>query len=533
MGDTLKEFKLRFGEDGTTVLLDCNIIPENLDALVVTISNELEALGIKNIPDIEKIKSQLRHASDNDPHLENFVLIKEEPPDSLLRVTYDRMAVLLNCHINANDLDALVDAICNEFESHGFNDVPDKTELKTKLQHESEDNLHLVDFVLIEGKSPESPEDGRVDWNGDFFNTGFILDKETGKVDYREKAAHESVTKGMLLGVEIPAEKGKDGFDVFGKLIPAEEPVTYYPAIGENIRFDMNKNAYYAEIDGRVRLVNDVLCVDEVYIVEEDVDMTTGNISHSGAIVVNRDVLNGAKIECVGDIEIHGIIENAEIRSGGNLTVHGGIRQAEGHRIVAEGGVFTKYINGGDVQAKKDVIVTREIINSTVKTHGAVTIPRGRIVGGEIIATRGVFAGWTGSKVSVPTTIVAGADFCVRSKQNLRKMRIKRLESEITQLKNYANSIMARSESASNNCQEEYLEKQDKILEMEQDLQNMIVDEKQLESKSLDRSKKIVEVKEKLFPQTTICLDNLRLTVKEEINGPVQARIVDGKIKIE
>ncbi|MHC4268103.1 MAG: DUF342 domain-containing protein [Planctomycetota bacterium] len=533
MGDTLKKIKLRFAKDGTTVLLDCDIIPESLDALVVTICNELEALGIKNIPGREKLKTQLHHASDNDPHLVEFVLIKSEPTVSLLRVTNDGMAVLLNCHINTDDLDALVDAICDELEALGIKDIPDKVELKTQLHQWAEDDLHLVDFVLIKGEPAESPKDGRVDWSGDFFNSGFILDKETGKVDYREKAANESVTKGMLLGHHVPAEKGKDGLDVYGKLLPADKPVTYYPAVGENVRFDMNKNAYYAEINGRVRLIHDVLYVDEVYIVEEDVDITTGNISHSGAIVVNRDVLNGAKIESVGDIEIHGTVENAEIRSGGNITVHGGIRQSEGHRIVAEGGIFTKYINGGDVQAKKDIVVTREIVNSTVETLGAVMIPRGRIIGGKVVALRGIFTGQTGSKVSIPTMLVAGADFSVRSKHNLRKIRIKRIETEITQLKNYIDSFMARPESASDNCQEEYMEKHAKIAEMEQELQGLIEEEKGPESKSSDRVKKLVVVHEVLFPKTIICLDYERLMVEEEINGPVQAQIVNGKIKIE
>ena len=58
-----------------------------------------------------------------------------------------------------------------------------------------------------------------------------VPDNETGKVDYREKAAHESVTKGMLLGHQVPAEKGKNGLDVYGKLVPAEEPEIYYPTV--------------------------------------------------------------------------------------------------------------------------------------------------------------------------------------------------------------------------------------------------------------------------------------------------------------
>ena len=50
-------------------------------------------------------------------------------------------------------------------------------------------------------------------------------------------------------------------------------------------------NAYYSEANGWVCLVNDTIYVDEVYTIPKDVDFTTGNISHTGAIMVNRDVL--------------------------------------------------------------------------------------------------------------------------------------------------------------------------------------------------------------------------------------------------
>jgi len=234
-----------------------------------------------------------------------------------LRVSEDGTAVLLDCDISTVELDTLVGNISKELEELGIKDPPDQKQLKDQLQQIAAEIPRLEDFVLIKGEPPVPPRHGRVEWDGDFFNTGFVADKETGKVDYREKAAHESVIKGALLGHQIPAEEGKDGLNVFGEPIPAEVSETYYPEIGENVRFDTNKKAYYAEESGRVRLVNDTLFVDEVYTIEKDVDITTGNIFHTGSVVVNRDVLGGAKIEAAGNIEVSGIIENAEIRAGG------------------------------------------------------------------------------------------------------------------------------------------------------------------------------------------------------------------------
>lgn len=216
MEEAHKEFNLRVAEDGVTVLLDCDIATDELDELVAAISNELEALGIKDPPDQEQLKEQLRHAAEEDPHLVDFVLIEGKPPVPLLKVTEDGLAVLLNCDVTTDELDEIVTAIGNELKELGIKDPPDQKQLKKQLQLVAKGNPHLVDFILIKGEPPVPPQPGRVEWDGDFFNTGFVADKKTGKVDYREKKAHESVFKDALLGHQIPAKEGKDGRDVFG-----------------------------------------------------------------------------------------------------------------------------------------------------------------------------------------------------------------------------------------------------------------------------------------------------------------------------
>jgi hypothetical protein len=374
---------------------------------------------------------------------------------------------------------------------------------------------------------------GRVEWEGDFFNTGFVAGKEAGRVDYREKTSQGSVHKGALLGHQIQIKEGEDGFNVFGKKVPVEEPVEYYPQVGENIRFDANKKAYYAEKSGRVRLINDILSVDEVYAVDEDVDISTGNIIHTGAVVVQRDVLGGAKIEAAGNIEVRGIIENAEIQAGGDLIVHGGIRQSEGHKVVVEGGINAMYIDGGNIQANKDIVVSREIINSTLHTLGAVVIPKGRIVGGEIVALRGIYVGQAGSKSYTPTVLVAGEDYSVRGKQNLKKIKIQRLTQELEQLKNFLDKAMQDSESNLGQDMEKHAEEQAKMLEMEQELQVLVAEANDISSEAVDRTGKVVVVEEILYPKTTICLGDEKLIVTEECVGKIEAKIVKGKIKLE
>lgn len=449
-----------------------------------------------------------------------------------LRVTEDKMAVLLDCDVITDELDSLVIDISNEFETLGIKEPPDKEQLKEQLYHAVAENPHLVDFVLIKGKPPVPPQHGRVNWAGDFFNTGFVKDKKTGKINYREKAAHESVKKGALLGRQNPVKEGEDGQDAFGESIPAEKPIEYYPKVGGNVRFNKNENAYYADVNGRVRLVNDTLYVDNVYTIQEDVDITTGNISHTGAVVVNKDVLKGAKVEAIGNIEVHGVVESAEIRTSGNLTVHGGIMQSDDQRIVVEGSINAKFIHGGDIQANKDIVVEKEIINSTVKTLGSVIISRGRVVGGEIVALRGIFVRQSGTRAYTPTVLVAGKNFSVKNKISLKNIKIKRIGEELAKLKCFIDTFTANPESISMHSQEEYTKKQVKISELEQELQNLIKEVENIKSKAMSRAKKLIVVEKMLYPKTTLCLEDERLTIEKESSGPIRAKIVKGKIEL-
>lgn len=160
-------------------------------------------------------------------------------------------------------------------------------------------------------------------------------------------------------------------------------------------------------------------------------------------------------------------------------------------------------------------------------------IPRGCIVGGEIVALRGIYVGRAGSKTYTPTVLVAGQDFSVRGKLNLKKIEIKKLAQELEQLKNFIDKVMTNFESNSAHDQKEYTEKQTKIPELEHELQNLIKEAKKISSEVLDRARKVIVVEDTLYPKATICLDDEKLTLEEECAGKIEAKIVDGKIKLE
>ncbi|ODS33571.1 MAG: hypothetical protein SCARUB_01305 [Candidatus Scalindua rubra] len=247
---------------------------------------------------------------------------------------------------------------------------------------------------------------------------------------------------------------------------------------------------------------------------------------------MKRDILKDAKVEATGNIEVNGVVEGAEIYTNGNLTVHGGITQTEYRKIVVEGSIHAKFILGGNIQADKDITVDSEIVNSTVKTLGAVIIPEGRIVGGEITALRGIFVGHAGTRASIPTVLIAGENYRIGKKLLLKRNKIQRIEDELAKLKNIADTFTSKNGSTSTHNQEEYTKILEKITETEQKLQSLIDELEDTMSREMNRAKQLIVVGKMLYPKTILCLGNEKLSVDEERSGPIQAELVKGELTL-
>jgi uncharacterized protein (DUF342 family) len=328
-----------------------------------------------------------------------------EHPEFNLRVTDDGMAVLLDCTIPDEGLDSLLTWIEAELTSLNVANPPTREQLEQGIRHAAEKGSSLVNEVILEGERPIPPQDGAIEWTQDFFSSGFAVDEKTGAVDYRRRVEHLTVEAGQLLACVTPPKDGEDGCDVFGRPIPAgnPKPAQLYP--GSNVRVDEKEDGvyFYAVSNGRLRWVSNLLAVDEVFHIPESVGLATGDVAHPGSVLIGGDVLAGSRIEAGGDVEVNGTVESADIQAGGNLYVHGGITGLGNQSIKVKGNVNAKYILEASIDANENILVEREVVQSTLRTRGSLTMPRGRLVGGAVTALGGIVLREAGSDGLVPT----------------------------------------------------------------------------------------------------------------------------------
>jgi uncharacterized protein (DUF342 family) len=427
--------------------------------------------------------------------------------DFKLVVSPDRMAVLLDCDTSSVDLKELVEAIRERMLRMGIAKPPDSARLLLLLTAAVEKDPTIEGLALAEGLEPVQPVDGRIEWARDFFNPGFVVDERTGKIDYRQRAAMTSVMEGDLLARLIPPLEGKAGSDVFGKPIPTAKP--RHPAIraGKNVRHDKEESVYYAAASGRIRWVDGVLTVDNIYQIRGNVGPATGHITHPGAVVVTGDVQEGYNITSLGDIEVLGVVQAAQLQTSGNLMVRGGIIGAEGQRIAVSGDIHAKFIVDARVLAGGDVYVEREIIQSHVMSRGSIKIPSGRVVGGEILALQGVVAGQVGSMASIFTTVVAGEGDSPEETEQTDRMEIELLKHKLAR---------------------EFARRRPGIVETVR--QHLKDKAEEIEGEPPAPPERRIKVSNKIFPGANFRFERISLTAKDEYRKPLELIYRDNEV---
>lgn len=357
----------------------------------------------------------------------------ETSAELTVRLSADRTEVILDCPAPLCRLDANIGLILAEFDALGLPNYPDRQTLRTMLREMAAEGQDLVNQVLIRGKKPIQPVHGTWNWSRDYFAEGWVIDEETDSIDFREKISNCSVRRNELLVRRFAPREGESGCDVYGNSIPVPKAETGSLRCGKGIIETTEEGVtnFFAEYDGRVTFKENVVAVDEVYAINGDVDLGSGNIHHTGTITVSGDIRNGYLIETDGDIVVKGLVEQCNIRCGGNLIVAGGIIGDAEHTITVGGDVEAKYIRDAHLRADGDIFVVREISYSNVGAQGLIKVPKGRIVGGNVSALRGINVATAGATSGAYTILRAGVDFSLQERVDLFLEKIARLEASL------------------------------------------------------------------------------------------------------
>ncbi len=352
-------------------------------------------------------------------------------------------------------------------------------------------------FRIAKGLEPEQGKDGEIKY---FFDTDRLKPgeiDEDGKIDFKDRGDIPYVKKGTILAEKIPMVKGKDGKNIFGKIIPVKPAADAKLKYDKGAFFSDNGTKIIASIDGHPNLSwAGVISVLDEFIARHDVDYETGHINYKGDIRIKGCVKNGFKVK--GNSIWANEIDGGIIYADGNLMVMGIINKA---RIYSRGNIRAKFIHKSKVLCLGDVNIEKEIVESRIENSGACIIKKGKIINSGITSKLGVYVKDIGTEISMASTITTGIDIFILTETE-------KLENKISSQK----INISDSEKEKSKFERKNKENQDRITILAQ-----IQDKARLEIKNI--ISKISSIDKKNEPQKIFelksRLDKLKRTAVE------------------
>ncbi len=437
------------------------------------------------------------------------------------KISGDNMKVFLICRGDYSKSGELTDKILKKLNDKKITGKPDLTLIGKAIEEANKTGEEIKDLLIVEGRPAVMPVDGKIEWMGNYFDKGYYIDPETQRIDYKQKLEDRSVNEGDLLVKVTPAQNGREGRDVFGKALVVSPPQKVHLKGGLNVIWLEAESGYKSTCAGRVKLRGTTLDVDPIYRIPDGVGNESGNVKHNGQVVVDGDVEADFKVEATGDIEVRGLIYASDIECGGDLSAKEGINGNLTKKIHVKGNILAKYIHNASIKCGGDIGVSTEIFNSFIEAEGEVNCSRGRIIGGEILATKGMVVDEAGSKGDTDTVLVAGVDRNLQAALKANSDEATRLKEMIKKLQVGYRKFKANLQLLSNEQKQAMIEISHKIQEGEDEVERIEKEKKAIVAKIRENSNALIKIRNIIHRGVVLRIGDARNTVDQPLAGPI------------
>lgn len=265
------------------------------------------------------------------------------------------------------------------------------------------------------------------------------------KVDFHHIHSFIIVQKGECIGDEIPELPGINGLNLLGKEIPYPNTIINNLKLGNNVV--VKSGRIYSEIEGSLKIVDDIIQVEPVLDISNDVDYKTGDIDFHGDILVKNSIRENFVVNSGRDILVGDSIEPTNINCGNNINVQHGIFGDNKHTIECKGSVTALHIENSQINACKLITVENGIVNSKVNTLDKMIIgEKSSIVGGLYRIQNGIITGNVGNESGIETKLFLGIDYVIEDKLNKVQIASIQLVCEMTDLQEMLSECETRED---------------------------------------------------------------------------------------
>jgi len=259
-----------------------------------------------------------------------------------------------------------------------------------------------IEIAIARGINSEDGKDGYLDLKFDMSAKPQFIPKDDAAVDYKSSMQITIVEIGDIVADIIPPTEGEDGMDVRGNILKAKDGEKARYFVGEGI--EEKDGQLIATAAGTPSIQDGVVMVHRNYVLQGDIDLSTGNMNFPGTVVINGSVTDGFEVISEENIVVHGLISGAKIRAKGYVKCAGGIQGKGRAEIVAGSYVAATFVSAATIVAEGDIIITKDILHSNVSCLGELRLG-GSIIGGVTTSFKGIECGDLGTETGVKTII--------------------------------------------------------------------------------------------------------------------------------
>ncbi|MDR1929876.1 MAG: FapA family protein [Treponema sp.] len=247
------------------------------------------------------------------------------------------------------------------------------------------------------------------------------------------------VSQGAALAELSEAKESREGFDVSGRVLSAEEGKALSWDKSILVKESGGGKKLFAGLGGELLFDGSSLSINSLKGIKGDVGEATGNIRFSGEVRITGKVQRGFSVIGGRDVTVGGSAEAALISSGGRALILQGVNGG-GKGIIRGRTIETAFAERATLLAAEDVKVIKRCISCNIKTNGRLLLTgeKGMLSGGSCKARRGVQAAQLGAEERIRTEISFGQDYLIKdqieaAERDLEKARAALAEIERTQ----------------------------------------------------------------------------------------------------
>jgi uncharacterized protein (DUF342 family) len=383
------------------------------------------------------------------------------------------------------------------------------------------------DFLVGLGTAPVHGKDGYLKWYVNEPESHAHHSDEEGHVDHRVRHYRVFVEKDEELVSVVPAKKGVDGLDVFGRKVAsvAGKPIKF--SVGNNIQYMPELGLALAAKNGVLTFEHSKLSIEEVLYIGGDVDKNVGMIDSEIDVWISGNVLNGFDILSKKSVFVQGNIEGANVTSEeGQIKVGGGIIGKKRANIKSAKGIICKYAQECHLISEGDIEVTDALLFCWVSGNERLIVSDGKhgvIMGGKIRIRKGIIANQIGSVNEPRTELKMGYDFSFEEELTKADLEFQALEDANEKLKTSIDEKLLdiehlpKSGSLLHDFNRDLLalKKESLLLKIEMEkLKKYIVE---MEKKALSDSESYIHIRKSIFPNTKIFMRGKMKSLESEL----------------